>query len=204
MERSVLMITFKNFKNDLNGGIVAGIIALPLAIAFGVSSFSSLGPDYVSTGAVAGLYGAIFTGLFAALFGGTPSQVTGPTGPMAVVSTAAIVTLMQNPSLQAAFPTTAEKIPVILFLFGFTVILGGMTEIFLGIVHAGKIVKYIPYSVIAGFEWNSCNNFFWTNKTLFRVFIRYFMERFVYKIRFGELIYSDNRYSYNTWNFIYS
>ncbi|MBP7653322.1 SLC26A/SulP transporter family protein [Candidatus Dependentiae bacterium] len=145
------MITFKNFKNDLNGGIVAGIIALPLAIAFGVSSFSSLGPDYVSTGAVAGLYGAIFTGLFAALFGGTPSQVTGPTGPMAVVSTAAIVTLMQNPSLQAAFPTTAEKIPVILFLFGFTVILGGMTEIFLGIVHAGKIVKYIPYSVIAGF-----------------------------------------------------
>ena len=145
------MITFKNFKNDLNGGLVAGIIALPLAIAFGVSSFSALGPDYVSTGAIAGLYGAIFTGLFAALFGGTPSQVTGPTGPMAVVSTAAIVTLMQNPALQAAFPTAADKIPVVLFLFGFTVILGGITEIILGLVHSGKVVKYIPYSVIAGF-----------------------------------------------------
>jgi len=68
---------FSNVRGDLFGGITAGIVALPLALAFGVSS--GLGPD-------AGLYGAIFISFFAALFGGTPTQISGPTAPMTAVS----------------------------------------------------------------------------------------------------------------------
>lgn len=66
----------KNLKGDIFGGATAAIVALPLALAFGVSS---------GAGALAGLYGAIFAGFFAAVFGGTKVQVTGPTGPMTVV-----------------------------------------------------------------------------------------------------------------------
>jgi SulP family sulfate permease len=67
---------FKLTRGDLFGGITAGIVALPLALAFGVQS---------GLGAEAGLYGAIFLGFFAAMLGGTASQVSGPTGPMTVV-----------------------------------------------------------------------------------------------------------------------
>ena len=71
------LFDFKHFKGDMFGGITAGIVALPLALAFGVSS--GLGPS-------AGLYGAIFVSFFAALFGGTNTQISGPTAPMTAVS----------------------------------------------------------------------------------------------------------------------
>jgi SulP family sulfate permease len=72
-------------KSDLFGGLTAAVTALPLALAFGVMVTNELGPEWRSVGAVAGLYGAIFTGFFASMLGGTPSQVTGPTGPMTTV-----------------------------------------------------------------------------------------------------------------------
>ena len=74
--RFVHGLRFDNLRGDLFGGLTAAIVALPLALAFGVAS--GIGP-------VAGLYGAICIGFFAALFGGTPSQISGPTGPMTVV-----------------------------------------------------------------------------------------------------------------------
>ena len=72
---------FNNLKGDLTGGLVAGVVALPLALAFGVQS---------GLGAIAGLYGAIAVGILAALFGGTLTQASGPTGPMTVVSAALV------------------------------------------------------------------------------------------------------------------
>ena len=76
-----------NLRGDLFGGITAGIVALPLALAFGVQS---------GMGAVAGLYGAIGLGIFAAIFGGTKTQISGPTGPMTVVSSLVILTAIEN------------------------------------------------------------------------------------------------------------
>ena len=73
---------FSNIRGDIFGGITAGVIALPLALAFGVAS---------GVGAAAGLYGAIMVGLFAAIFGGTKTQISGPTGPMTVVLASIIV-----------------------------------------------------------------------------------------------------------------
>ena len=85
-----MSVSNHDMKQDLLGGVGAAVIALPLALAFGVASFEPLGVAYSSLGALAGLYGAVFCGIVAASFGGTPSQITGPTGPMAVVLFATI------------------------------------------------------------------------------------------------------------------
>lgn len=124
---------FKHFKGDFFGGITAGIVALPLALAFGVSS--GLGPD-------AGLYGAIFIGIFASMFGGTPSQISGPTAPMTAVS------LLIVSGIVAAYDGDISRaLPAILTVF----ILAGIIQIVLGSLKLGKYIKYIPYPVVSGF-----------------------------------------------------
>lgn len=129
-------------RGEVFGGLTAAVIALPLALAFGVAAVAPLGPEYIATGALAGLYGAIFTGIFAALFGGTPGQVTGPTGPMTVVLTSVIAHLITDLPDQPA---------LVLTLAFLCVLLGGVVQILLGILGFGRLIKYIPYPVIAGF-----------------------------------------------------
>lgn len=129
--RPALLTALKNgysldrLRGDLFGGLTAAVVALPLALAFGVAS---------GAGAIAGLYGAIAVGFFASVFGGTPSQVSGPTGPMTVVM-AAVVTLHAD-NLPEAFAI---------------VIAGGALQIIFGALRVGKYVTYTPYSVISGF-----------------------------------------------------
>ncbi|WP_435182418.1 SulP family inorganic anion transporter [Cellulophaga omnivescoria] len=124
---------FSNIKGDIFGGITAGIVALPLALAFGVSS--GLGP-------AAGLYGAIFISFFAALFGGTSTQISGPTAPMTAVSMVVIASII------AIHDGNVEKaLPYILSVF----ILAGLMQISLGLLGMGKYIKYIPYPVVSGF-----------------------------------------------------
>jgi len=124
---------FSNFRGDAFGGITAGIVALPLALAFGVSS--GLGPT-------AGLYGAIFISFFAALFGGTSTQISGPTAPMTAVSMVIIAGLV------ATYDGDINKaLPIILAVF----LLAGLMQIGLGILGLGKYIKYIPYPVVSGF-----------------------------------------------------
>lgn len=124
---------FKHFKGDLFGGITAGIVALPLALAFGVSS--GLGPS-------AGLYGAIFVSFFAALFGGTNTQISGPTAPMTAVSMVVIAGMI------ATFDgDVTQALPAILTVF----LLAGLIQVGLGFLGLGKYIKYIPYPVVSGF-----------------------------------------------------
>ena len=124
---------FSNIKGDAFGGITAGIVALPLALAFGVSS--GLGPS-------AGLYGAIFLSFFAALFGGTNTQISGPTAPMTAVSMVVIsgIIAVNDGDLNKA-------LPIILTVF----LMAGIIQIGLGILGLGKYIKYIPYPVVSGF-----------------------------------------------------
>ncbi|MAU17765.1 MAG: sodium-independent anion transporter [Muricauda sp.] len=124
---------FRNFRGDLFGGITAGIVALPLALAFGVSS--GLGPS-------AGLYGAIFVSFFAALFGGTNTQISGPTAPMTAVSMVAIAGIIAIND-----GDVNKAIPAILSVF----LLAGIIQIALGLLGLGKYIKYIPYPVVSGF-----------------------------------------------------
>lgn len=139
---------FNNLKGDISGGLSAAVIALPLALAFGVSAFASIGtPEAMARGATAGLYGAIFTGIFAALFGGTASQITGPTGPMTVVITDFIVGLMKHPAILGH----ADPLSAILTLTAVVVCMGGLVQILMGLSRCGTLIKFIPYPVIAGF-----------------------------------------------------
>ncbi|WP_237276663.1 SulP family inorganic anion transporter [Tenacibaculum ovolyticum] len=124
---------FSNFKGDLFGGITAGIVALPLALAFGVSS--GLGPS-------AGLYGAIFIAFFAALFGGTDTQISGPTAPMTAVSMVVIASILATNE-----GDIAKAMPTILMVF----LLAGVFQILLGVLGLGKYIRYIPYPVVSGF-----------------------------------------------------
>ncbi|WP_345987091.1 SulP family inorganic anion transporter [Sulfurimonas sp. HSL1-2] len=116
---------FSNLRGNLFGGLTAAVIALPLALAFGVAS---------GLGAAAGLYGAIILGFFAALFGGTPTQISGPTGPMTVVVAAAVATLGGDIGLVAT-----------------VVLLAGIFQIVFGFTRIGRFVRFIPYPVISGF-----------------------------------------------------
>lgn len=131
--KKIFDFNLSHFKGDMLGGITAGIVALPLALAFGVSS--GLGPS-------AGLYGAIFVGFFAALLGGTNTQISGPTAPMTAVSMILIAGLI------ATFDGDVSKaLPAILTVF----FLAGLFQIGLGILGLGKYIKYIPYPVVSGF-----------------------------------------------------
>ncbi len=123
---------FKIKTGDLFGGLTAGIVALPLALAFGVQS---------GLGAAYGLYGAIFLGFFAALLGGTPSQISGPTGPMTVVTAALIAQLL------AGGATFEEKAGVIVLTF----VLAGIIQVAMGLMKLGSLIRFIPYPVVSGF-----------------------------------------------------
>lgn len=123
-------IHFQNLRGDLFGGVTAAIIALPMALAFGVAS---------GAGAVSGLWGAVLVGFFAALFGGTPTLISEPTGPMTVVMTAVIA------NLTAANPENGMAM-------AFTVVMmAGIFQIIFGSLRLGKYVTMMPYTVISGF-----------------------------------------------------
>ncbi|HIK46423.1 MAG TPA: SulP family inorganic anion transporter, partial [Leptolyngbyaceae cyanobacterium M65_K2018_010] len=123
-------ISFRHWRGDLFGGMTAAVIALPMALAFGVAS---------GAGAAAGLYGAVIVGFFAALFGGTPTLISEPTGPMTVVFTAVIAQLV------AADPEKG-------LAMAFTVaMLAGCFQILFGVLKLGRYVTLMPYTVISGF-----------------------------------------------------
>jgi sulfate permease, SulP family len=123
---------FTHFRGDLFGGITAGIVALPLALAFGAQT---------ELGAVAGLYGAIALGFFAALFGGTAVQISGPTAPMTVVSAVIIAEAVQK------FGSLESALPLVLATF----FMAGLLQILMGVLGLGRYIRYIPYPVVSGF-----------------------------------------------------
>ena len=116
---------FQTFRGDLFGGVTSAIVALPVALAFGVAS---------GLGAAAGIYGAIAVGFFASVFGGTRSQISGPT-PSMTVAMAVIVTSHAT--------TLGEALTV--------VVMSGILQVLLGVSRLGRYVAYTPYVVISGF-----------------------------------------------------
>ncbi len=117
-------------KGDIFGGVTTAIISLPLALAFGVAS---------GAGAEAGLWGAIMVGFFAAIFGGSTTLISEPTGPMTVIMTAVLTSMM------AKYPETGMAM-------SFTVVMmAGAFQILLGTLKLGKYITLMPYSVISGF-----------------------------------------------------
>jgi len=133
MSRIVLnRINATNLKGDVFGGLTAAVIALPMALAFGIAS---------GAGAAAGLWGAVIIGLVASLFGGTPTLISEPTGPMTVVFTSVII----------SFTATADS-PEQALAMAFSVgVLAGIFQILFGLFRLGRYVTMMPYTVISGF-----------------------------------------------------
>ena len=113
------------FRGDLFGGITSTVVALPVSLAFGVAS---------GLGAAAGLYGAIAVGFFAAVFGGTRSQISGPTAPMAVAMSVIITSHASN---------LTEALTVVMA--------GGLLQVLFGVLGIGRFIAYTPHVVVSGF-----------------------------------------------------
>ena len=128
----------RNLRGDLLGGVTAAVVALPLALAFGNAA---LGPG----GAIYGLYGAIVAGFLAALCGGTPAQVSGPTGPMSV-TVAGVVSSLAAVGVSRDL-SAGEMLPLVMA----AVVLGGLFEALLGVLRLGRYITLVPYSVVSGF-----------------------------------------------------
>lgn len=122
---SAFKFDLTHLRGDIYGGLTAGVVAIPLALAFGVAS--GLGP-------MAGMYGAIIVGFFAAWLGGTPTNVSGPTGPMVVV-------------LAGLFASLSGDVGLILT----AVVLAGLFQIAFGLVKIGDFIRLVPYPVVSGF-----------------------------------------------------
>ena len=131
-------LNFKNIRGDILGGLTAAVVALPLALAFGETALGD-------GGAIYGLYGAVIVGFLAALFGGTPSQVSGPTGPMSVTVGALVISLTAGGAISNL--SAAEIAPLIMG----AVIVGGLFQILFGLLRLGKYITLVPYSVVSGF-----------------------------------------------------
>src|SRR3984893_6001763 len=117
-------------RGDVFGGISAGIVALPLCLAFG--ALSGLGPE-------AGLYGAIAASRLAAIFGSSSVLVTGPTNPMTLVAATVVGANM--------LPTGEANIAVVVTAF----LLAAAPQVLLGVLPLGAFIRYVPYPVISGF-----------------------------------------------------
>lgn len=136
-------IETNNIKGDLFGGVTAGIVALPLALAFGIQAFGGVtDPAAASMGALAGIVGATMLGFFAALFGGTHSQISGPTGPMTVVTATLI---------SGVWASSGGSLSDVLISMSLAGLFCGLFQILFGIVKLGKYIRYIPYPVLSGF-----------------------------------------------------
>ncbi len=128
-----------NLRGDAFGGLTAAVIALPMALAFGIAVGNASGVPEV--GAAAGLWGAVIIGLVASLFGGTPTLISEPTGPMTVVFTSVVI----------SFASTAES-PEKALAMAFTVgVLAGVFQILFGLFRLGRYITMMPYTVISGF-----------------------------------------------------
>ncbi len=139
----MIKLTTKNLKGDLFGGLTAGIVALPLALAFGIQAFGGVNdPAAASIGAVAGIIGAAMLGAFASLFGGTHSQISGPTGPMTVISAAL---------LSGAWAAQSHNLTAVIISMSLAGMFCGIFQILFGVMKIGRYVRYIPFSVLSGF-----------------------------------------------------
>ncbi len=135
-------------KGDFFGGLTGAIASLPSSLAYGLVAFSPLGPDYIGFGLQAGIYSAIIAGLFAGLFGGTRGLISGPKAPETLIIASTLAQLIAT----GFYQVPADELVVLAITASFLMIaLAGVLQVILGIFGIGRLIKFIPYPVIAGF-----------------------------------------------------
>ena len=133
--------TWMRYSGDFWGGFAAMLVALPAAVAFGVTVYSAVGPQYAAFGALAGILGATALGLIAPTFGGTDRLISAPCAPAAAVLSAFAIQLV------------AQGLPAVPIVLMMTVlgVLTGLIQMLIGFLGIGKLIKYIPYPVVSGY-----------------------------------------------------
>ena len=135
-------------KREFSGALSAAIITLPMAVAYGVTAFDSLGPAFRPQAALIGLNAAIIGGFFAALCGGTPAQISGPKAPLTLILTFVVGTLTADVGIPADL---SNRDMIIVGLASACVMIGGISQLLFGTLKLGNVVKYVPHPVVAGF-----------------------------------------------------
>lgn len=137
----VLFAHWDRYAGDFWGGLAAMLVALPAAVAFGVTVYAAIGPEYAAFGALTGILGATALGLIAPIFGGTDRLISAPCAPAAAVLSAFAIELVQ----QGIGP---ETIVLLMTVLG---ILTGLIQMLIGFLGVGKLIRYIPYPVVSGY-----------------------------------------------------
>jgi SulP family sulfate permease len=137
---------FSNVKGDFSGAISAAIITLPMAIGYGIIAFAPIGIHFAPQAALLGIYTTIFGAFIAALFGGTPLQITGPKAPLTLILSTLIAGLCTK------IPGTIENRDIIIVgLAALCVGSAGIFQILFGVLRLGNLIKFVPFPVISGF-----------------------------------------------------
>ena len=126
---------------DIWGGFAAMLVALPSAIAFGVTIFSPLGGEFSARGALAGMLGVTILGLVAGALGGTQRLISAPCAPAAAVLSALTIQLVGQ-----GHP--AFVIVLTLFL---AALVSSVIQISFGVMRIGQLIKYMPFPVVSGY-----------------------------------------------------
>lgn len=135
------MFKSKNIVGDFWGGTAAMLVALPSAIAFGVTIYATLGGHYAAYGAIAGILGVAALGIVAPLLGGTNRLISAPSAPAAAVLSAfalQYITLGLEPDL-------------VFIMLMIVALLTGVFQIGFGAIGLGRLIKYMPFTVVSGY-----------------------------------------------------
>ena len=137
-----------NWKGDLWGGVSAMLVALPSSIAYGVTIVAVLGPAQLAHGALAGVIGAVALGFTAACFGSARQLISAPCAPAAAILSALAAGFATQAGQAQDEAASATRILLLLTLVG---LISAIIQIVFGIARGGRLIKYIPYPVVAGY-----------------------------------------------------
>jgi len=142
------MKLFSNLRGDFFGALMTSFVAIPISIALGVAAYAPLGKEYLSQGAISGIYALIIATTLVSLLWGVPGQITCMTAPISLMIASTITDYLNHPELA----NMGIDLPqVILPFVSLTIICGGFFQLLLSLIGGGKLIKYIPYPVVAGF-----------------------------------------------------
>lgn len=131
----------KTLSGDFWGGLAAMLVAMPSAIAFGVTIYSPLGGSAAAQGALAGILGALAIGLVAASLGGAPRLISAPCAPAAAVLSAFAIEMSRAGH-------DASAVMLMLVVLG---LMAGVLQVAFGLLRLGKLIEYMPYPVVSGY-----------------------------------------------------
>ena len=137
MFRNLRINWLPNLRGDLSGALAAAIITLPMSIGYGIIAFAPLGVEFAPKAALLGVYSAVFCGLLAGAFGGTPIQISGPKAPLTLVLATFVAAMTAKLSIA---PQTALQPEVLIGLAAVCVMIAGLCQVIFGSMGVGNLV----------------------------------------------------------------